>query len=352
MFILKYMNKRFKILNSESDYQNFIEMDFKIDKPKIRSNIRKYKYLIIIVTFSVLIITWGIHYLIWAKDGSDYHRSFSASLAEDIYFFIVLGIVIFIIQLALQTRPEDNVFVSRVNSTANNKQVSREAKEFLIKNIRKTLAYANDSELKITIEEIDKNRRLLEILSENSSNIVNMCSDEDFDVKSGYKVVPDKEHKGNYGYISYASIKENNPNSKLKEDLVAGNIQILDKCKTYEKEAKNFRIPSDSSATFTLNFIYYNNLNLDKDLPESWNYMRVRKFNRALKVTMVNNCDFNVIAHFLVKRADQKNLDFKTLIEQSEKKVLNKKSENNVTDIITNLELEPEDSFLYYFCTN
>lgn len=307
--------------------------------------IAKHKQKLPYIAFVILVLVWVIHFYFIMPDQGSYGLSFSSSLIEDIIFFSVFGITILLLQ---RIEPEENIFVRRVMSIANNKDVDDEAKQFLMTDIKKALAYTKRNDNIVTISE--KSNDIIEVYVDTSATIINMCNDEPFPVKSGYSVTPGEKFGNYYGYIAFAGIEDDiNPDNleERKEILVPGPIRHLEENRTYSDKTNYFKISSDSSATSILRYAFYCKLNSDEKIVDNWNWSTVKRFTKEFNLSIKNATNKELNVRVYIARANSDGLDINNVLKHCESLKLPENG-NKPVEIVNKIPLNPRDKVLYH----
>ncbi|MDH7911348.1 hypothetical protein [Winogradskyella sp. SYSU M77433] len=297
-----------------------------------------------ILIFSVILLlgVWAIQFFFFLSKKDDYWVSFNASLLEDIIFFTSIGILLLIIQISM-SNPENKEFRSRVRSIANNPKVKNEGKDYLEEQIKDIVAYTEKNHTYVEIK--NKNDNLVEVYSEIEAEIVNMCKDIPFTVKSGYSVKPDKQLKGNYGYIKYAGIKDtlNPSNDKI---FIDKSVEILYSDKIHRKDNEEVKISNGGSAISGLKYSVYEELDTDKNDDNNWHYTYVKRFTNNFSLKMINRTDVAIKIDYKIER------NTKTFLDECENTEMLPKNMKDTHELLKNETLYPGDKVLFYISSS
>tara|TARA_Y100000588_G_C14232046_1_gene915692 strand:- start:362 stop:1243 length:882 start_codon:yes stop_codon:yes gene_type:complete len=214
---------------------------------------------------------------------SNFYSSFTASFIEDVIFFGVIGLSVFIYSVK---RPENDPFESRIKFLANSQNLDGSAIKYLSDQARATLAYSDVTQIRIYLRSYNPETSSITVSCSIESSIRNMCKDVEFDMTdTKLKIDAGVIVHGNYGLISHASIAdENDPDHR--SILVHDKIYYLEN-KKYEDEFK-YTIRPNGKAIRSICFQIYYRINGDRKDEESWFYINAERFTQNFNVEVVN----------------------------------------------------------------
>ncbi|QNR25677.1 hypothetical protein [Croceimicrobium hydrocarbonivorans] len=305
-----------------------------ISQIDIRDWIRK-GLLHLLLAYILVILGWLIHYK-WKVEplkadtqeevklseadfeNRDYHISFSASLAEDIIFFGIVGVIIFILtkrdgsELSLKER------INRILLT--NKNNNRSAKDYLFDQISPILAYNESSEISVELTQLKPDESLIKIYADVKHRILNMCSNDSFiipkntiGIESSYLVGLD------YGTVYHASIKNEKPSVDASEDqiIIDSKPGIPLKTKIYEHPIRPFTISKNGAAIAQMSWSIWEKLDGNKD--DDGFYISNKRFTNKIDLTVSNKTPQDLKITLELRHAKSGNRTIKTIELASER---------------------------------
>ncbi len=104
--------------------------------------------------------------------GDGFYMGLLSAFVENFIFFGVIGLIA---QFVSMKPPEDQNFERRIEAVANASFVNPTAKDYLIAENKKLLAFNQSADIKLVIKEINEKGRAIKIYTEFNNIIVNMC---------------------------------------------------------------------------------------------------------------------------------------------------------------------------------
>jgi hypothetical protein len=309
---------------------------------------RRTKWIIfaflLIVSLWVVLVIYRANLTPWFElhFGNGFIVSYLASLLEDILFFGLIGFVAFV----LSTRkPEDENFVVRIRSLANNKSVGEKAKEFLSNFIMKKLAYNSHVDVRLIIKEFSQNENCIKLYSEFTGEMINMCKDIKYPVFDiDFLIEPNEKVNNSYGYISYLGI--NDPKASQQQILVEKDIFELKDNKVYKRNF-NFAISEDSSAIWQMSFATWGKIDANRANKDNWYFVGVFCYTESLNIQISNDtskedlkCDVRYVSRDARNSGKRNELNGIELKPRSKESILG-----------NNIVFHPDDKFEIYFHT-
>lgn len=242
----------------------------------------------------------------------DYHISFSASLLEDILFFGIVGIIIFILtkrdgsELSLKDR------INKILLT--NKNNNRSAKEYLFDQISPILAYNESSKVSIELSQLYPENNLVKIYADVQHRILNMCSNDSFTIaenqiglESDYKVGLD------YGTIYHASIVNENPTVDSTKDYIVVDSKpgIPLKNNKYSHLIPPFTISKNGAAIARMSWSIWEKIDGVED--DDGFFVLNKRFTNNIEFTISNSTDKNLLLDLEIRHAKTKTRTTKTI---------------------------------------
>lgn len=274
--------------------------------------------------------------------GSGFYVSWLASLSEDILFFGIIGFLALVISTKL---PQDEEFNTRVDSITNGKKVGARAKKFLSQKIKELLVYNDKANVKIIIKSIDIEKNIIEIYSDYSNVITNMCKDVDFPLTAGAYVFPTTNNNGDYGYVSYLGIyEEGNPaNAKT---FYEGDIKRIDKDGIDEDTP--FNISANSAAIWKFCYSIWQTINGDRKNENDWYFILTNGFTENFELTLINRTNFNFF--YDIKYIDRNSQTFETkILTERIIKGTNEDGKENKETLLSDIMLYRADKIEIFF---
>ncbi|MFD2101435.1 hypothetical protein [Flagellimonas iocasae] len=271
-----------------------------VRKEYIRRNLKYIAYAYIaVIAIWIIHLYWFLNY--YPKN--DYHLSLSASLAEDLLFFGILGALVFFYSLR---DGSDLSLRHRVSILANKKGIDDNAVTYLLNHIQPVLSYNKSTNIDITIDDVTDDKKYIRVFCDVENRIVNMCSNDAFELKnSDFKIEALNKIGHRYGFISYVGIKNLVKGEGASSDLIfvsgPGNKPLQKKKVVYPID--NFVIPNNGIAESKMSWAVWEELNSEKLIMENWYYIANQRFTNKIHLDLSNRVEdlrlfFDIRIHY------------------------------------------------------
>ncbi len=314
----------------------------KKEKYKIKFNLLKRDFIrlnlrYILYAYGVIILIYLLHlgYIEYFQITDNYHKSFSASLMEDLIFFGLVGTIVFIIS---QRDGSELPLKYRVANLANeSKNIDDPAVEYLYENIKPLLGYNDKTNIDVVIEDVTDDNKLIKVFTSVESRIMNLCSRETFDlVNSSFSIYAPNKVGQDYGYISCAGVKNIVPAGfeKNNSECSPPNIAVADnghnpplKKAEWNHPIEKFTIPKGGKAESKMGWAVWEKLNEDPSNIENWYYIELNRFTDEIHFDIqrsLDRPDINLVADIRINFKNSTNklsLDDHLLITKTAKKI-------------------------------
>jgi len=285
---------------------------------------------------SVIIFAYTAYHSKVLLKYDDFILSFSASLLEDLIFFFLIGIVLFILTLK---KPEDNELDVRLDTVISSPNVTASARDYFRDETKSALAFYERSEVIIKISQFNEKNKTYKLFFNIYSVIINMCKDIHFELETNAYVIPGLEVNGDYGDITILEIKDKLTNNQAGE-LPVG-IPIPLKKIGYDKTIP-LRISANGKADYKFGFRIWSGYNQNERLF----YTTVDRFTDSYNLSIVNDLEnnFSFYVKVLLKRK-------KVLDENQTETIFESKGlePGETATIIEESSLNPGDKLQFYF---
>lgn len=296
------------------------------------SNNRKKKRLIrirtsIIIIAGIYLILWCLycHFFIssrWDKTESFLDRlghdkgfatSFSASLAEDLVFFVALGLVVIVLttrSLKSYSFREKASALINSNEADGNENLEDYVSEFIAQNI----AYNKEVESTITVFDYDDEKTAYHLFIDTKHIIGNFCKDKNFVTKRLYNFFVNKadvEVRGETGQV--IALDRIDIETRKITSCIQGHENILLN-KEFTRPV-DLSIPRNQEIEVRLKFKIWSKTGdlSDRSNEALWNYISVDRYTQDMKLSIENKTTKGIDFQMLKARLNSdgtKSLDF------------------------------------------
>lgn len=238
--------------------------------------------------------------IIFIKDKSSLAISFSASLLEDIVFFSLIGIVIFII--TMKDGKDEDIYI-RLDNVINGSNLLKykNAKNYFHGQTKQALAFYSRYKTTINIDEQNSHMKAYKIYTVSSGVIVNMCADIPFEDHTNVRAYPGVNVNGQNGEVTFYQIKD-----RISGDIVGEKIGkpiALKPTVGYSHNAKLF-ISANGKADYDYAFWLWSKY----DQREKMFNLMIDRFASSYELEIQNSLKDNMSVYFeasLVKMNDE-----------------------------------------------
>lgn len=317
--------------------------DDKLSKLNIVALIKRKPGVALTVAYlsSVVILVGALYYIykingfVDAETKINFFLSFSASLLEDLVFFFLIGIIIFIITLK---RMEDNEIDVRLDTVINSPNVTASAREFFRSETKSVLAFYEKYDVLIKIMEYNEEVGAYKIYLSVYGIIDNMCEDVQFNVQTNAFVETGVKIDDSWGELTIFYIKDIISGKSAGEPI---GIPIQLKEKGYNKTTP-LLISKSGKAEYRLGFGVWSKYNQKDDLFLT----SVDRFVDSYNLIIENGLEEEVSFEFSAKIEYQNELH---LQETRVLQTLTKLDPHNHFQLMKGSNLKPEESIRIFF---
>jgi hypothetical protein len=223
--------------------------------------------------------------------GDGFYIGILPALIENFIFFGTIGLIA---QFVSMKSPEDQNFERRVEAVANAAFINPRAKEYLITENRKLLAFNQTADIRLVIKEIDEAHRAFKIYTEFNNTIVNMCKDIDYSLHD----TPAKAEAGLFvndigGEITHLSLSDEN--TRYRKTIIEGEIRTLRKDDlTFDFVMPDFTVTANSRAIWKFAFWLWGSMDEVRATSDNWYFLGVLRFTSDFRIRIKNETKYEI----------------------------------------------------------
>ena len=248
------------------------------------------------ITMGVL---WGFHiYFKRVLDsyfGEGFYMGLLSAFVENFIFFGTIGLIA---QFVSMKSPEDQNFERRIEAVANASFINPKAKEFLISENRKLLAFNQYADIKLVIKEVDEQNKAFKIYTEFNNAIVNMCRDIEYSlVDTPAKAEAEIFINKIGGEVTHLSLTDENLRSR--RTIIEGEVVALKEGQpSYNYTMPDFIVSANSRAIWKFAFWLWGSMDSKKEIPNNWYYVGVLRFTSDFRIKIKNETNYKITYDF------------------------------------------------------
>lgn len=253
------------------------------------------KFRLLLFLFLFIIILYYVFFVLlkdWTflRMGKDFAVSFSASLLEDIFFFLFIGFIATVVSIIISTTTPENLdFFRRASSIANSDEAEKNSlvKDFVAETLRKLTAFYREFSCKIVIKDFAEVENAYFLYLEREMILCNMCKDRDFENPEGEVCVEaDIEINGTYGVFDHLYTYDTKANTVIQPPVIDRTENVL-LVKGLNPKKLPHTIPRNSELGIKFGYNSWSKTG-EIDDKSNWIYFRSARFSSKINMIIAN----------------------------------------------------------------